>query len=168
MAQSSPVLQFPGKVIVKSKQRLKAPPTLTLSPAADEACLPDINHLTLEPPVAVVRHGDPLEVNCSTLFNTHLGMHWVSTEGNTSLEKNSQFVTWNMTVVDWGTQARCNIKLNGSLLCGQDLTLTVYSKCVPLNMSIFIRKTSPFSEYEIMLLFFLYNSEVHYTINTYK
>ncbi|XP_045571077.1 vascular cell adhesion protein 1 isoform X2 [Salmo salar] len=113
---------------------------ILLHGAADEACLPDINHLTLEPPVAVVRHGDPLEVNCSTLFNTHLGMHWVSTEGNTSLEKNSQFVTWNMTVVDWGTQARCNIKLNGSLLCSQDLTLTVYK--IPDSVSISVLRHS--------------------------
>ncbi|XP_041719187.1 intercellular adhesion molecule 1 [Coregonus clupeaformis] len=109
---------------------------ILLHGAADGACPPDINPLTLEPPVVVVRHGDPLEVNCSTLFNTHLGMHWVSTEGKTSLEEDRQFVTWNVAGVDWGTQAQCNIKLNGSLQCSQDLTLTVYKTPDSVSISV--------------------------------
>ncbi|KAL6102636.1 uncharacterized protein ACO6RY_02203 [Pungitius sinensis] len=63
--------------------------------------------IELNPPSVVVRHGDPISVNCSTLQGETGYMGWEARKGKVVLQRASHLV-WNVTsVTEWDINAIC-------------------------------------------------------------
>lgn len=65
--------------------------------------------IKLSPSSVVVRYGESVTINCSTLTNQNLGISWESTKGGIGLTKVS-LLTWTIErLTDWGISPYCSI-----------------------------------------------------------
>lgn len=86
--------------------------------------------IVMSPPAVVVRFGDALSVNCTSLSKDTLGMGWESSAGGTDLRNNVISVPlYIKSVTDWNLSPQCYVNLNNEIgQCSEDLPVTVYSK----------------------------------------
>lgn len=65
--------------------------------------------LKLSPPSVVVRHGQPVSINCSALTDQNNGIGWEAPQGGTGVESVSH-LSWTVDrLTDWSTSAMCYI-----------------------------------------------------------
>lgn len=65
--------------------------------------------IKLSPPSVVVRYGQPVTINCSTLTNQSQGIGWEATKGGTGLEDVSH-LTWTVErLTEWTIAPSCYI-----------------------------------------------------------
>lgn len=63
--------------------------------------------IKLSPPSVVVRYGQPVTINCSTLTDQSYGIGWEATEGGTGLREVSH-LTWTVErLTDWTASPSC-------------------------------------------------------------
>ncbi|XP_068193425.1 intercellular adhesion molecule 5 isoform X2 [Antennarius striatus] len=87
----------------------------------------------------VVRHGDPVSVNCSTSESEFQGIGWEATQGGTGLRRVSH-LTWTVeSLTDWDTSPLCYFNpapTSGLEQCSKTVDVVVYSFPDTLSMSI--------------------------------
>ncbi|KAJ8254026.1 hypothetical protein COCON_G00206380 [Conger conger] len=100
--------------------------------------------LQLDPASVVVRHRDPVLVNCTT-SRYHEGIGWEASEGSVNTIEGVQFVTWRLDyITDWEIGPRCY----GSFLNGTDqilLRITLYKPPDSVSISV-VNHTGPMKE----------------------
>lgn len=85
--------------------------------------------LTINPPNAAVRYGDPLWANCSASTKQVQGMGWESSQGGIPLTGGVRSVALNIpSVTDWGLSSFCYINTLDGNQCKETLQVIVYSK----------------------------------------
>ncbi|XP_061079156.1 uncharacterized protein LOC133113987 isoform X2 [Conger conger] len=105
--------------------------------------------LLIQPPRVVVRHGDPVSVNC-TISGDHDGMGWKASERSVFWEEHVQFVTWRLkTLTDWEIGPYCYaeipIDLEDTFLCNRSLNIAVYKPPDSVSISV-VNHTGPMLE----------------------
>ncbi|XP_061079157.1 intercellular adhesion molecule 1-like [Conger conger] len=110
---------------------------------------PDDCPLLIQPPRVVVRHGDPVSVNC-TISGDHDGMGWEASEGSVFWEEHVQFVTWRLkTLTDWEIGPYCYadipIDLEDDFHCTRSLNIAVYKPPDSVSISV-VNHTGPMLE----------------------
>uniref|UniRef100_A0A3B3T3Z1 Ig-like domain-containing protein n=1 Tax=Paramormyrops kingsleyae TaxID=1676925 RepID=A0A3B3T3Z1_9TELE len=82
--------------------------------------------LELHPPRVVVRHGDPVSVNC-TVSTDHSGMGWAAPVDDVPITPGVQFVTWRVESLRiWDIKPLCFANRPGKAQCMERLSVTVY------------------------------------------
>ncbi|XP_072561031.1 vascular cell adhesion protein 1 [Paramormyrops kingsleyae] len=107
----------------------RTPPITTRSQmaAAADGCL------ELHPPRVVVRHGDPVSVNC-TVSTNHSGMGWAAPVDDVPITPGVQFLTWRVESLRiWDLKPLCYANRPGKQ-CKERLSVTVYKP--PDNVSV--------------------------------
>ncbi|KAM6965921.1 vascular cell adhesion protein 1 [Tautogolabrus adspersus] len=89
------------------------------------SCPPEINPLTLDPPVVIGEHGETVVVNCSSTYEFHDGMYWRTNNTDSNIEDES-FIVEILKLSDWNITAECKIRMNDTHECSTDLEITVY------------------------------------------
>ncbi|KAJ8389088.1 hypothetical protein AAFF_G00122940 [Aldrovandia affinis] len=106
--------------------------------------------IQLDPPSVVVRHGDPVSVNC-TVSGDHKGIGWEASVAPVAMVTGVQFVTWRSAhLTDWNTGPRCygNFVTNGKYdQCQEKLQLIVYKTPDSVSISV-VNHTGPMVEGE--------------------
>ncbi|XP_072560780.1 intercellular adhesion molecule 1-like [Paramormyrops kingsleyae] len=93
---------------------------LSLRAAAAGGCL------ELHPPRVVVRHGDPVSVNC-TVSRDHSGMGWKAPVDDVPITPGVQFLTWRVESLRiWDLMPLCYANRPGKPQCKERLSVTVY------------------------------------------
>nr|XP_023677922.1 vascular cell adhesion protein 1-like isoform X1 [Paramormyrops kingsleyae] len=94
--------------------------TLIIFLAAADGCL------ELHPPRVVVRHGDPVSVNC-TVSTDHSGMGWAAPVDDVPITPGVQFLTWRVeSLTIWDLRPLCFANRLGKAQCMERLSVTVY------------------------------------------
>ncbi|XP_072560760.1 vascular cell adhesion protein 1-like isoform X2 [Paramormyrops kingsleyae] len=94
--------------------------TLIIFLAAADGCL------ELHPPRVVVRHGDPVSVNC-TVSTDHSGMGWAAPVDDVPITPGVQFLTWRVESLRiWDLRPLCYANRPGKPQCMERLSVTVY------------------------------------------
>ncbi|XP_072560758.1 vascular cell adhesion protein 1-like [Paramormyrops kingsleyae] len=89
-------------------------------PSAADGCL------ELHPPRVVVRHGDPVSVNC-TVSTDHSGMGWAAPVDEVPITPGVQFLTWRVeSLTIWDLKPLCYANRPGKAQCKERLSVTVY------------------------------------------
>lgn len=87
--------------------------------------------LELSPPSVVVKYGDPVSVNCSTLVSQFEGMGWEATQGDTGL-KQVNHLTWTLErLTEWAISPSCFFNPSPDspfTQCSTYPTVVLYSK----------------------------------------
>ncbi|XP_061080635.1 intercellular adhesion molecule 5 isoform X4 [Conger conger] len=96
--------------------------------------------LMIQPPRVVVRHGDPVSVNC-TISGDHDGMGWEASEGSVDKTEGVQFLTWGLeTLTEWDIRPKCfgdfRIAPNTYSECDKRLNITVYKPPDSVSISV--------------------------------
>ncbi|MFT7798976.1 neuronal cell adhesion molecule-like [Arapaima gigas] len=92
----------------------------------------DVCPIEVNPPLVVVRYGDPVTVNC-TVSTDHLGMGWVAPQNPVDRQTGAQFVLWTVEhLTTWDITPLCFANFMGKPQCSKEVSVTVYSKCVSL------------------------------------
>nr|XP_023677749.1 hemicentin-1-like isoform X2 [Paramormyrops kingsleyae] len=82
--------------------------------------------LQLHPPRVVVRHGDPVSVNC-TVSTNHIGMGWAASVDDVPITTGVQFLTWRVeSLTIWDLGPLCYANRPGKPQCMERLSVTVY------------------------------------------
>nr|XP_023677762.1 intercellular adhesion molecule 1-like [Paramormyrops kingsleyae] len=82
--------------------------------------------LELHPPRVVVRHGDPVSVNC-TVSRDHRGMGWAASVDDVPITPGVQFLTWRVeSLTIWDLGPLCYANRPGKSQCKERLSVTVY------------------------------------------
>ena len=81
--------------------------------------------IELSPPRVVVKHGDPVSVNCSTPGLEGIG--WEAPEGGTGLEPVSNLPWTVESLTEWGIQPMCFL-FSEDHECTKTLEVVLYSK----------------------------------------
>ncbi|KAJ8280737.1 hypothetical protein GJAV_G00058400 [Gymnothorax javanicus] len=108
--------------------------------------------LELDPPVAVVQHGNSVSVNCTATAGAD-GIGWEASEGSTGLVQGVKSVIWKVkNLSDWETRPRCfrNFKLEQ---CDRPLNVVLYQYPDEVSVSVLNHEEEPlreWSEYELM------------------
>ncbi|KAJ8345603.1 hypothetical protein SKAU_G00297960 [Synaphobranchus kaupii] len=107
--------------------------------------------IKIEPSTVVVRHGDPVSVNC-TVSADHVGIGWEASEGSVDMVTDVQFVTWNLeTVTDWEMAPRCfanfPTKAGPPFQCDEKINITLYKPPDSVSISA-VNHTGPMVERE--------------------
>ncbi|XP_061079153.1 vascular cell adhesion protein 1-like isoform X2 [Conger conger] len=105
--------------------------------------------LMIQPPRVVVRHGDPVSVNC-TISGDHDGIGWEASEGSVDRVEGVQFVTWGLeTLTEWDIRPKCYgdflIAPNTYSECDKRLNITVYKPPDSVSISV-VNHTGPMLE----------------------
>ncbi|XP_048847019.1 hemicentin-2-like [Brienomyrus brachyistius] len=89
--------------------------------AADDRCL------ELHPPRVVVRHGDPVSVNC-TMSTDHRGMGWAAPVDDVPNTPGVKFLIWRVeSLTIWDLRPLCYANRPGKPQCKERLSVTVYN-----------------------------------------
>ncbi|XP_076000468.1 hemicentin-1 [Genypterus blacodes] len=83
----------------------------------------------LSPPSVVVKHGDPVSINCSTSVERPEGMGWESAYGGTGLVQGAVFLEWKVeSLRDWVIEPKCfiNVGDDDEYQCYEKASVTVY------------------------------------------
>ncbi|KAJ8254025.1 hypothetical protein COCON_G00206370 [Conger conger] len=92
--------------------------------------------ITLEPSTVVVRHGDPVSVNC-TVSGDHEGIGWEASEGSVDRVEGVQFVTWGLeTLTEWDIRPKCFGDFLIHSACDMSLNITVYKPPDSVSISV--------------------------------
>ncbi|XP_072560766.1 vascular cell adhesion protein 1-like isoform X2 [Paramormyrops kingsleyae] len=92
----------------------------------DSGCTAADGCLELHPPRVVVRHGDPVSVNC-TVSTDHSGMGWNAPVDEVPKTRGVQFLTWRVESLRiWELRPLCYANRPGKPLCIERLSVTVY------------------------------------------
>ncbi|KAJ8369812.1 hypothetical protein SKAU_G00098400 [Synaphobranchus kaupii] len=107
--------------------------------------------LEIQPSTVVVRHADPVSVNC-TVAGDHVGIGWEASEGSVDMVTDVQFVTWNLeTVTDWEMTPRCfgnfPTEAGPPLQCEKNIIITLYKPPDSVSISA-VNHTGPVVEGE--------------------
>ncbi|KAJ8369813.1 hypothetical protein SKAU_G00098410 [Synaphobranchus kaupii] len=107
--------------------------------------------LEIQPSTVVVRHADPVSVNC-TVLGDHLGIGWEASEGSVDMVTDVQFVTWSLeTVTDWEMAPRCfgnfPTKAGPPSQCDEKINITLYKPPDSVSISA-VNHTGPVVEGE--------------------
>ncbi|KAJ8345602.1 hypothetical protein SKAU_G00297950 [Synaphobranchus kaupii] len=107
--------------------------------------------IKIEPSTVVVRHGDPVLVNC-TVSGDHLGIGWEASEGSVDMVTDVQFVTWSLeTVTDWEMAPRCfgnfPTEAGPPLQCEEKINIALYEPPDSVSISA-VNHTGPVVEGE--------------------
>ena len=91
--------------------------------------------MEIQPPIVVMKYGDPVSVNC-TASGDHFGIGWEAAEGSVDRTEDVQFITWRLeTLTEWDIRPKCYgeflIAPNNYSQCDERLNITVYSKFSP-------------------------------------
>uniref|UniRef100_A0A665UHI0 Ig-like domain-containing protein n=1 Tax=Echeneis naucrates TaxID=173247 RepID=A0A665UHI0_ECHNA len=92
--------------------------------------------IKLNPPMVVVKYGDPISINCSTSETHFEGMGWEAIKAGKSVQETSH-LNWALTnVTDWDINPSCFINLKNSTLgqCDRIPKIVVYT--FPRNIDI--------------------------------
>ncbi|XP_048847017.1 vascular cell adhesion protein 1-like [Brienomyrus brachyistius] len=108
--------------------------TFVLASAADDGC-PE-----LHPPRVVVRHGDPVSVNCTTSTD-HSGMGWVAPVDDVPNTRGVKFLTWRVeSLTIWDVKPLCYANQGpGKPQCRERLSVTVYNPPDSVSVSSMVR-----------------------------
>lgn len=91
----------------------------------------------MSPPRVVVRFGDPILVNCSSLANQPEGMGWESTYGGTGLKDFVSYIILNISSAkDWKIEPVCFITYHDGEQCPSNLPVTVYKTPDSVSMAL--------------------------------
>ncbi|KAJ8389089.1 hypothetical protein AAFF_G00122950 [Aldrovandia affinis] len=106
--------------------------------------------IQLDPPSVVVRHGDPVSVNC-TMSGEHKGIGWEASVAAVDMVTDVQFVTWRLEhLTDWNTGPRCYVNYMNNTeyaQCQEKLQLIVYKTPDSVSISV-VNHTGPMVEGE--------------------
>ncbi|KAM9745960.1 hemicentin-1 [Menidia menidia] len=91
---------------------------------ADSTCAPELDILTVYPPVIKEEYGSVVRINCSTDgkdadISLLVGDEILASSFGVDIESN-------LTLTKWNTNPVCKIQRNGSLPCIQEFDITVY------------------------------------------
>nr|XP_023677756.1 cell adhesion molecule 2-like isoform X1 [Paramormyrops kingsleyae] len=101
--------------------------------------------LELHPPRVVVRHGDPVSVNC-TVSTDHRGMGWTAPVDDVPNTPDVQFLTWRVeSLTIWDLRPLCYANRLGKPQCMQRLSVTVYKPPDSVSVSS-VNSTDPMVE----------------------
>uniref|UniRef100_A0A3Q3QZL9 Ig-like domain-containing protein n=2 Tax=Monopterus albus TaxID=43700 RepID=A0A3Q3QZL9_MONAL len=100
--------------------------------------------IEMKPSKVVVRYGEPLRVNCTSLTQPIEGMGWESTAGGTGLiEGVSSCPLTIASVTDWNIAPKCYINMMNDAQCLERLPVTVYKTPDSVSLS---GQTGPMEE----------------------
>uniref|UniRef100_A0A3B3T3G6 Intercellular adhesion molecule 1-like n=1 Tax=Paramormyrops kingsleyae TaxID=1676925 RepID=A0A3B3T3G6_9TELE len=101
--------------------------------------------LELHPPTVVVRHGDPVSVNC-TVSTDHSGMGWAAPVDDVPITRGVQFLTWRVESLRiWDIKPLCFANRPGEAQCMERLSVTVYKPPDSVSVSS-VNSTDPMVE----------------------
>lgn len=84
--------------------------------------------IKITPPSVVVRYGDPVTINCSSLTDKSLGIAWEATQGGTGLEAVSH-LSWSVErLTDWNIAPYCSTYLSDDRQCNILAEVILYSE----------------------------------------
>nr|XP_023677754.1 vascular cell adhesion protein 1-like isoform X1 [Paramormyrops kingsleyae] len=101
--------------------------------------------LELHPNRVVVRHGDPVSVNC-TVSTDHSGMGWTAPVDDVPNTPGVQFLTWRVeSLTIWDLRPLCYANRPGKAQCKERLSVTVYKPPDSVSVSS-VNSTDPMVE----------------------
>ncbi|XP_041859179.1 hemicentin-1-like isoform X2 [Melanotaenia boesemani] len=90
--------------------------------------------IELSPPKVVVKHGDPVSVNCSTSESAFKGMGWEASQGGTGFKKVSHLLWTVKSLTEWTIAPMCYFN-SLTEQCDKDLKVILYRFPETININ---------------------------------